>query len=236
MHSAAPNQFAHFLSDALLNALLQAAHYLWPFLLIVIGIYILKWFLNGPATNFTFDLRNFRLINRVRTVKDLIGMAPFQFEHLCRLLFEKQGYKVHVTRPTNDGGVDVAGSRGDERIVAQCKRYTKHSVGRPDLQRFYGTFEDESADHGFFLTTSRFTDQAAKFARNKPITLVDGEELARWINRYASGNLDEAPQPIPDTVVCADCGEDTRLPFTPTKGKPVYCRKCYAKRRYRRAS
>ena len=32
-------------------------------------------------------------------------------------------------------------------------------------------------------------------------------------------------------VKCTDCGNVTTVPFEPTKGKPVYCRTCFAKRR-----
>ena len=32
-------------------------------------------------------------------------------------------------------------------------------------------------------------------------------------------------------VKCTDCGEDTTVPFEPTKGKPVYCRACLPKHR-----
>jgi CxxC-x17-CxxC domain-containing protein len=29
------------------------------------------------------------------------------------------------------------------------------------------------------------------------------------------------------TVTCADCGQETKVPFEPRQGKPVYCRDCY---------
>ena len=32
-------------------------------------------------------------------------------------------------------------------------------------------------------------------------------------------------------AVCADCGKDCKVPFTPTQSRPVYCRDCFAKRR-----
>ena len=31
------------------------------------------------------------------------------------------------------------------------------------------------------------------------------------------------------TVVCADCGCETTVPFSPREGRPVYCKECYAK-------
>jgi CxxC-x17-CxxC domain-containing protein len=31
------------------------------------------------------------------------------------------------------------------------------------------------------------------------------------------------------TVVCAECGVETTVPFEPREGRPVYCKECYAK-------
>ncbi|MBI2892969.1 MAG: DNA-directed RNA polymerase [Deltaproteobacteria bacterium] len=28
-------------------------------------------------------------------------------------------------------------------------------------------------------------------------------------------------------IVCAECGKESRVPFKPQSGKPVYCRECY---------
>ena len=33
------------------------------------------------------------------------------------------------------------------------------------------------------------------------------------------------------SVVCAQCGKETEVPFEPKQGRPVYCRDCYAKQR-----
>ncbi len=33
------------------------------------------------------------------------------------------------------------------------------------------------------------------------------------------------------SAVCAECGQDTELPFQPRGDKPVYCRECFQKRR-----
>ena len=32
-------------------------------------------------------------------------------------------------------------------------------------------------------------------------------------------------------AVCAECGQETQVPFKPTGEKPVYCRECYQARR-----
>lgn len=39
-----------------------------------------------------------------------------------------------------------------------------------------------------------------------------------------------APREMHDAK-CSECGQDCKVPFKPTEGKPVFCRDCYAKRR-----
>jgi len=34
------------------------------------------------------------------------------------------------------------------------------------------------------------------------------------------------------TIRCADCNQESTVPFLPVNGKPVYCKACYSKRRY----
>ncbi|MFC1908525.1 CxxC-x17-CxxC domain-containing protein [Chloroflexota bacterium] len=34
-------------------------------------------------------------------------------------------------------------------------------------------------------------------------------------------------------VTCAECGQDTEVPFEPREGRPVYCSECYNKIRTR---
>jgi CxxC-x17-CxxC domain-containing protein len=35
-------------------------------------------------------------------------------------------------------------------------------------------------------------------------------------------------------VTCADCGQETEVPFEPRNGRPVYCRSCFERRNDRR--
>ncbi len=32
-------------------------------------------------------------------------------------------------------------------------------------------------------------------------------------------------------AVCAECGQECKVPFKPKEGKPVYCKECYSKHR-----
>jgi len=44
--------------------------------------------------------------------------------------------------------------------------------------------------------------------------------------QMAYGN--QGPRQLYDAT-CSDCGEETKVPFKPTEGRPVYCRDCFQK-------
>ncbi len=37
-------------------------------------------------------------------------------------------------------------------------------------------------------------------------------------------------------ITCDDCGEKSTVPFKPTKGRPVYCKSCFEKRKNSRGN
>lgn len=100
------------------------------------------------------------------------------------------GFETIVTKPSQDGGVDVIAElkqpllRG--RVLVQCKRY-QGSIGEPIVRELVGVVDHERAMKGIIICTSRFTAGAEKFAEGKPIELIDGSELERLIKRYWIG-------------------------------------------------
>jgi restriction system protein len=83
---------------------------------------------------------------------------------------------------SGDGGVDgvIREDRlGLDQIYVQAKRW-KDSVGRPEIQRFFGALHGQRATKGVFITTSAFTKDAVGYAEGVTprVILVDGKELA----------------------------------------------------------
>lgn len=59
--------------------------------------------------------------------------------------------------------------------------------------------------------------------RCKPCKLAKNDRLAAISAAQMSG----VRQRIEVTVNCAQCGEQTTVPFYPSQGRPVYCRSCF---------
>ncbi len=91
---------------------------------------------------------------------------------------------------SGDGGIDGVISLdrlGLEKVYVQAKRW-QGSVGRPEVQAFYGALAGQRANRGVFITTSTFTQQAVEFAGSvERIVLVDGSKLADLMIEYEVG-------------------------------------------------
>jgi restriction system protein len=112
----------------------------------------------------------------------LFQMDPIAFERHVMSFFEEAGYPTGLTARSNDFGVDGYVFDPDGIVIVQCKRYSAdNAVGRPDIQKFKGVVEEQRALRGYFVTTSRFTDEAIRSAEmSDRIELIDGKKLCDW--------------------------------------------------------
>jgi restriction system protein len=138
-----------------------------------------------------------------------IGWEDFEF--LIREIFEKEfsknGGEVKVTRASRDGGVDAVAFDPDPirggKIVIQAKRYT-NTVGVSAVRDLYGTVMNEGATKGILVTTASYGPDAYAFAKDKPLTLLDGGNLLYLLQQHghrAYINLAEAKKANPQPFV-----------------------------------
>jgi CxxC-x17-CxxC domain-containing protein len=81
------------------------------------------------------------------------------------------------------------------------------------------------------LTNAPTRCRACRDARKQQRTSAGGESGGGSARAHARG----APPRELHTVVCADCGTETQVPFVPVANRPVYCRNCYDAHRPDRA-
>jgi restriction system protein len=128
-------------------------------------------------------------------LESLSSVSPTFFETIVLNLLHQMGYGTSRTDLQRVGGVGDAGidgvisldKLGLEKVYIQAKRW-QHSVGRPDVQAFYGALAGQHAKRGVFITTSNFTVQAVEFARSvEGVVLVDGSRLAELMIDHEVG-------------------------------------------------
>lgn len=141
---------------------------------------------------------------------NLATMPWEDFEHLVRQLFEwmfkSDGVDVKVTRASRDRGVDAIMFDPDPvrggKYVLQAKRYTR-TVDVAAVRDLYGTVVNEGANRGILVTTASYGPDAYEFAKNKPISLIDGPNLIALLTKHGRRyriDLDEARR-IEDVAV-----------------------------------
>jgi len=106
----------------------------------------------------------------------LNAMDGRDFEHWSAGMFRRQGYVVNITGTTGDHGIDLVLAKDGQTTAVQCKRWAD-LVGEPVLRDFYGATVSAGIAEGIVVATSSFTPSAREFAQNKPIRLIDIDEL-----------------------------------------------------------
>lgn len=131
------------------------------------------------------------ILSKMAEGENLAAMGWEEFEHLCRELFERAfastGAEVKVTQASRDQGVDAVVFDPDPlrggKIVIQAKRYT-NTVDVSAVRDLYGAVINEGAVKGILVTTSHFGPESYSFAKDKPLTLLNGHELLGLLERH----------------------------------------------------
>ena len=145
----------------------------------------------------TMDTGDRRFVESREMAQDLSGDSNLatmdweDFEHLVREIFEKEfvseGGEVKVTQASRDGGVDAIAFDPDPirggKYVIQAKRYTR-TVGVDAVRDLFGTVTHEGANRGILVTTSDYGADSVSFARDKPLTLINGSQLLSLLEKH----------------------------------------------------
>lgn len=128
-------------------------------------------------------------------VEAIMGNSPAFFERLVLDVLHAMGYgmsrkDIEQVGKSNDGGIDGVISLdrlGLEKVYVQAKRW-QNTVGRPEVQGFYGALAGQRARKGVFITTSNFSQQAVDFASSvEGVILIDGLRLAKLMVDFEVG-------------------------------------------------
>lgn len=149
----------------------------------------------SPDDRLEQALRELREATAVNLLDSLLQVSPNRFEVIVLDVLHSLGYgasrnDLQRVGGSGDGGIDGVISLdklGLEKVYVQAKRW-QGTVGRPDLQAFYGALAGQKAKRGVFITTSGFTAQGIEFARSvEGIVLVDGNRLVNLMMDHEVG-------------------------------------------------
>ncbi|WP_197998475.1 restriction endonuclease [Gimesia aquarii] len=130
------------------------------------------------------------------------------FERLLDSVFRNNGYLSTLGPGSGDGGVDLRlyhkDAIGDVTTLVQAKRYAEsRAINLEAVAALSAVVEDERANRGLFVTTSRFLPSAKKFAdrQQQRITLATSGDVQRWCNTASTRILRDKSQLVTQSHV-----------------------------------
>jgi len=107
-----------------------------------------------------------------------------RFEELCKAYIESKGGQAKTIRVGTDGGVDIELYKdGSDRPagLVQCKAWNSKVVGVEPISEFYSMMTSEGVEHGIFIITHIYTQEAIAFAKGKKLLLLSGNGMIQDI-------------------------------------------------------
>jgi len=115
--------------------------------------------------------------------------GPESLERLLRLLFGEMGFEVERADRGATGGVDLVAV--DRRPIRGGRLYVHGAWGEPGVpvdgeavRALVDAARGEAASKAVLVTLGRFSGEAREAARDNPVDLVDGDELAALVKKH----------------------------------------------------
>ena len=111
-----------------------------------------------------------------------------RFEELSIAYFEALGYTASITQTGKEASADirlVAEGLEPSPLLAHCKGWDAYRVGIKAARELRGAMSAAGVTEGVLLTSGRFTREAAAYAREQHIRLIDGAALLAGIAALA---------------------------------------------------
>jgi Restriction endonuclease len=124
---------------------------------------------------------------------ELYKLSPRKYEEFLEVVFQNNGYRTLLGPGSNDGGVDLTlytnDIVGESVTLVQAKRYnSRNPIELQAVQALTAVVDDQKANRGLLVTTSRYLPCAKNFAarHNSRIQLASSREVAEWCDSASS--------------------------------------------------
>lgn len=189
--------------------------------------YIFAWILLIPAPISAFNAwRKQKLLDNQKNIQTIRDLSWRKFEELVAEAYRRQGYTVIENQTVGaDGGIDIRLKKDGDLHLVQCKNWKSIKVDVKVAREMYGVMVAEKASSVKIVISGMFTQEAKNFANDKPIDLVDGQQLESLIANVQVSSRIASSAPIllrkditERNASCPRCGEPLIL-RTAKKGK-----------------
>jgi len=113
-----------------------------------------------------------------KTLEAVSAMSWRDFSANLEAGFRRDGYEV---ARIDGGGADFEMTKAGRKTLVNCKRWKVGRTGVEPLRELLVARERLEADEVFYVATGQVTEQADRYAADKRIRLMQGEDLARLL-------------------------------------------------------
>jgi restriction system protein len=136
-----------------------------------------------------------------------------RFEAVCERLFAQAGFETKSQSHGADGGIDIwlfsKNAKGPVSVV-QCKHWQGKPVSVKEMREFLGVMTSQKLTRGTYATTSTYTADAEKFAKDNNINALNAASLLDLIAKRTPEQQQELLQVAYEgdywRPTCASCG------------------------------
>ena len=126
------------------------------------------------------DLEEKKLKLKKNAIRQQVAsMNPYDFGELVADLFRMKGFKrIFLTPRMNKHFYDIEMYLDDQKVLVSCLlNALDYPVPQSYLDRLHLMMRNNQIDQGVFVTLGHFSDDCYLFSEDKPIHLINGEQL-----------------------------------------------------------
>jgi restriction system protein len=130
-----------------------------------------------------FGWKQFGGLSHEQTAARLAAVRAMPWEKFSNLVsaaYRKRGYEVE---PARDNAFDFVLRQAGRITLLQCRRWKVSQVGVGPLRELHEALDRHDAYNGICLAAGSFSEAAREFAAGRPLSLLEGSDLARLLGR-----------------------------------------------------
>jgi len=116
--------------------------------------------------------------------KKLLSMKPHHLELIIENLFQTKGTsRVHSTPRSNQPFYDIEMNLEEGKVLISCfLKDQNKDIPKSYLDRLYSLMKNNDVEQGAFITLGEFSTECYEFTKDKPIHLINGDQLVESIS------------------------------------------------------
>ncbi|MCM1992268.1 restriction endonuclease [Oceanirhabdus seepicola] len=154
----------------------------------VLSIILIACILLYKISSFVFKRKKSSLSHKesLKIKNKLKSMTPRQYEIFCSNLFALMGYKVLITKESNDGGKDIVLRKLNKVYYVECKCFTNSQVSRPIAQKLVGALVGDKLPprNGIIITTTAYSKGCIEYSKSVGLKLIDLNETINIVSSF----------------------------------------------------